>query len=116
MKDRIPADAIFLLHAVLFPLVLFGWTMPSLWYPYIASLVAVLLSDLLFGYCILSKWEFDLRKKIDPTVNYDFTWSSYYTSRLFGKERFSNSFWKTAALIFLLGSLAINLYFRYFFS
>ena len=60
---RVGADAIFILHFLLVLFVVFGWLTPRLWPWYMAALVVTLISDMVFGYCILSKWEFDLRKK-----------------------------------------------------
>jgi len=111
---RIVADFICLIHLLVVLIVLFGWLAPSLWYFYMITLVLALLSDLVFGYCILSKWEFNLRKKIDPSVNYDFAWTTYYT-RKFSKANISDNFYKKFSILFLTFSLLINIYFRFFF-
>lgn len=109
---RIVADCIFLAHCAVVAIVGFGWAIPSIWYLYILTLLVTLVSELTLGYCFLSKWEFDLRKQIDPAVDYDYGFSSYYTHKL-THQRLSKRFIATAALFFLVASLAINIYFRF---
>src|SRR5258708_4638539 len=109
---RIAADGIWVVHFLLVLLVLFGWAVPSLWYVYMTALVATLISVVVYGYCILSKWEFDLRKKNDPAIDYNFTWASYYTYKL-TNHRISNRFYTRASIVFLVFAIAINMYLRY---
>ena len=109
---RTAANLIFVFHFFLVLLVLFGWLVPSLWYLYMATLVATLISDLVFGYCILSKWEFSLRRLVNPKLNYDFTWTTYYTHK-FTNQKVSHRFFKQTAVVFLILSIAINLYFKF---
>lgn len=111
---RIFADVIFLLHAALFPLIALGWLVPSIWYFYMTLLAVTLLSDVYFGYCILSKWEFDLRKSVDSQIDYNYTWSGYYV-HFFTQKYLDDIFWKRVSVLFLVSSLAINIYFHYFF-
>jgi len=111
---RMGADAIFLLHLVLVLLVVFGWAIAELWWVYMGALVVTLLSDLVFGYCILSKWEFDLRKKLNPATNYNYTWTTFYTYKITNK-RISDRFYKRAAIVALVLCIAINLYFRFWY-
>jgi hypothetical protein len=111
---RILADGIFLVHAALFPIVLFGWLLPSMWYIYMGIMAVTLFSALTFGYCLLSKWEFDVRRHIDPTIDYDYAWTAYYVHR-FTQKHLSEIFWIRASVVFLVGSLGVNIYFHYFF-
>lgn len=112
---RTAAEVIFLIHLGLVLLVVFfGWYFPSLWPWYTAALVVTLISDLAFGYCILSKWEFDLRKKINPQTNYDYTWATHYTYKI-TNHRISNRFFERMATLFLVVSLANSLYFHLLF-
>lgn len=108
---RLIADSIFVAHFLLVLLVLFGWAVPELWSVYMAALVTTLISDLIFGYCILSKWEFDLRKRINPKIQYDFTWATYYTYKL-TNQRINHRFFKSVAILFLILSIGISLYFK----
>jgi len=111
---RITADFIFLIHSIVLIVALFGWLVPSIWFIYIAVLVLTLLSDIAFGCCILSKWEFDLRKKINPQLNYHYSWTTYYTYR-FTQHLVSEVFIERMAQVFIIGSLLLNVYFHYFF-
>jgi len=109
---RIAADTVFALHGIVLLVVIFGWLFPALWYWYMAVLILTLISEFTFGYCILSKWEFVLQHKSDPTVEYDYRFASYYTYRL-TKGYLSNRFLSIAGNTFLIASLVINLYFKF---
>ena len=110
--SRAIADSIFILHAGVVVVALFGWLLPEMWPFYMAVLVGTLVSDLIFGHCIMSKWEFNLRKKLNPGVDYDYTYSSYYTYKITG-SRLRNGFLRIAAYIFLISSLILSLWTHY---
>jgi hypothetical protein len=109
---KLSANLIFLLHFFIVIVAVFGWLVPSIWWFYMSVLVLTLLSDIVFGYCILSKWEFDLRKKLDPNTNYNFTWTTFYTYKL-TNHRISDPFYKRAAIIAISAVILINLYFKF---
>lgn len=111
---RFCADVMWLVHFLVVCIALFGWFIPSIWLLYMAVLVGTLVSTLTLGHCILSKWEYELRKKINPAVTYDFPYASYYTYRL-THGHLSNSFLKWTGVIFVSLSLVINLSFRFWF-
>ena len=104
-KNKIFADIILLVHLVLVFIVLFGWYFPHIKYLYLVFLVVTLLSELFFGYCILTKWEFDIRKKTEPTLDYDYSFLSYYAHKVGIKV--NTRIIKYVAFIFLVGSLII---------
>ena len=114
MLYRILADLIFIIHGILFVLILFGFLYPTWWNWYMLTLVMVLISDLIFGYCILSKWEFQLRKRVNPKVNYDFDWTSYYLHKI-TDSYISKQFYYRAAITYLILCIGINLYFKFIF-
>ena len=68
----------------------------------------------MFGYCVLSKWEYDLRKRASPQIAYDFSYASYYTYRL-TQGRLSGPFLAKAGVIFVSLSLLLNIYFRHWY-
>jgi len=109
---RIAADCIFLFHCAVVAIIAFGWLIPSIWYFYMLILIVTLISEITLGYCFLSKWEFDLRKQIDPAVDYEYGFSSYYTYKLTNR-RLSQRFIANAAVFFLVASLAITIYLRF---
>jgi hypothetical protein len=109
---RFAADCIWTIHLLVVILILFGWLMPSLWYLYIVALIGALISELLLSYCFLSKWEFYLRKKYNPTVNYDYSYTSYYTYKL-TRQHLSTRFLARIGILFTTLSLAINLYLKF---
>ena len=105
------ANFIFFIHALLFVYALFGWLVPvSIWI-YIGVLFVALVLDLYFGYCFLSKWEFDLRKKVDPETNYVYNFSSYYADKWL-RNYISPSFVDRLAHVYLLCMLAITIFFE----
>ena len=108
---RFAADAIFLLHLAIVVIAAFGFLVPSIWYLYMAVLVGTLISEVVYGYCIVSKWEFDLRKKINPAMDYDYRWATYYTYKLTNRH-ISNRTYTYASIAFLVFAILINLYFR----
>ncbi len=108
---RIVADLLFFLHGVVLFVILFGWAFASIWLLYVVTLVHTLLSLLVFGYCILSKWEFDLRKKLNPALHYDYSFVTFYTYK-FTEKHISKSFVKNVGFIFLTLSLFFAFYFR----
>src|SRR3989344_3309242 len=105
---RVGADVLFVMHLALVLLAVFGWAVPSLWWVYMGALVVTLISDVVLGYCILSKWEFDLRKRLDPTVDYNYTWTTFYTYRI-TKHRISDTFFRRSAIIALTLAISTNL-------
>lgn len=111
---RIAADMVFLIHFVVVVIVLFGWLIPDVWPLYMLVLVGTLLSELLLSYCVLSKWEFDLRKKIYPNLNYEYSYTSYYTYKL-TRQHLSERFFARTGILFTSLSILINLYFHFVF-
>jgi len=106
------ANAIFALHAAVVAIIGFGWLAPRIWPLYMVTLLVTLISEVALGYCFLSKWEFDLRKHIDPTLDYDYSFSSFYTYKL-THQHLSQRIIKYAGLVFLIGSIAISIYFKF---
>ena len=109
---KIFANLIFVIHSITLLIILFGWTIPSIWYLYISILILTLISELVFGYCILSKWEFDLRKTINPGLNYDYHWATFYTYK-FTQGRISEKFFDYVTVVFLVISLSFSPYFHF---
>lgn len=105
---RILADLIFVFHFVVIMIVIFGWLFPSIWYLYMFVLVVSLIFDIFLGYCILSKWEFLLRKKLKPDLKYSYSFTTYYTYRL-TNYWLTDRFMKIVAITFLSLSILINI-------
>jgi Protein of Unknown function (DUF2784) len=111
---RLLADTIWIIHFCVVMIALFGWLVPQIFYLYLLILLCVLLSNIFLHYCILSKWEYELRRKINPDLEYEFSYSSYYTYRI-TNGYLSKDFLRYTGLWFPALSLVINLYFAYFF-
>ena len=109
------ADALFVIHFIVLLTVLFGWFFPEIWYFYMIVLFVTLLSELFWGYCILSKMEFYLRKKINSKLNYDHNWTTFYTYKI-TQNHISEVFYEKVTAIFFTLSFLINIYFHYFFK
>ncbi len=90
------ADIIFGVHLLLVLVVTFGWLTESLFFLFVALIIATILSELILRSCILSVWEFSLRKKVYPGRIYDSSCIMHYGRKLFGlKPRESDSSPKT---------------------
>jgi len=111
---KITADMIFVIHFFVLALAVLGWLAPSLWHFYMGVLILALLSDIILGYCFLSKWEFNLRKKFNPKKKYNRAWSTFYTRALTSKYLTEKKFSKFASG-FLIFSVAANLFFKLWF-
>ena len=111
--NRIIADILFVVHFCIVLIALFGWLFPSIWYFYMTLLLVALISDWLLGYCILSKWEFDFRKKNNPTLYYNYSWTTFYTYKLI-ESLVSKNFIERMAIFFTIASLFLNIYLHYF--
>ncbi len=109
---RLSADLIFIFHFTVVMIILFGWLVPAIWPLYMFTLVVSLVSDVVFGYCLLSKWEFVLRKKFNPSIDYDYDFTTYYTYRLTNRT-IRDSFMKIAAITFISLSILISIVFRF---
>jgi hypothetical protein len=70
-RDILIANSIFFFHFILVGIVAIGWLFPQLFYVYVTVLVLILSSWMLFGHCLFTKWEFDLRRKYNPKLSYD---------------------------------------------
>ena len=76
------ANSLFLIHTAFAILVLVGWAIPSVSYIYFPVLIASLVSELVLGHCVLTRWEFDIRKRLYPTLHYEHSFLIHYGSRL----------------------------------
>lgn len=103
---RIVADVVFLTHLLVVLIALFGWLFPAIWPLYVAVLLGTIGSNILLERCFLSDWEFALRKVDNPTVDYDFSYSSYYTYKV-TKQRIGDSFLRWAGIAFCSTSLVL---------
>lgn len=103
---RLLTDLIFIIHILVVLIVLFGWAFPVLKLIYLLVLIVSLMATLFLNACPLSKWEFDLRKKLDPSLNYDYTFLTYYFYKL-GLRKIPSKVIKYSPLVFLSGSITI---------
>ena len=71
ISHRFTADFIFLVHLILVCIVSVGWLVPGLFYLHLTLLLATLLSEVFLGYCPLTRMEYAIRHKLDPTLLFD---------------------------------------------
>ena len=112
---QLAANFIFILHTAIVALLFFGWLIPKLWYVYVSLILITLISESFLGYCLLSKWEFDLRKSVNPALEYDYSFSSYYTYKL-TRKHLSSRFISAVGTAFLVASLILAFIFRFGYS
>ena len=109
-KNKILANLVFLVHWPICYILLFGWTFRGAWsFLYLVTLVVTLSTQLVFRCCLLTKWEFDLRKKLDPSLEYDHGFISWYAYK-YVKIRIPSIVLDYISVIFLSLSLVIFLY------
>lgn len=78
---KFQAGIIFSAHFVLVLIVAVGWLVPGLFYLHTALLAATIMSEILFGYCVLTRLEFGLRKKLNPDAVFDRSCIAHYTRK-----------------------------------
>ncbi|MFA7216583.1 MAG: DUF2784 family protein [Candidatus Paceibacterota bacterium] len=115
------ANLIFVVHFLLVLVVAFGWLIPGkFFYVFLTFFVLTFISEIAFGYCALTKIEFDLRRRIDPDKKFDKSCIAHYIRSWRGlppRESFitqktflqNNSF-----IILMLGLLLVSLLWRIF--
>ena len=114
------AHSIFVVHTIFVIVISVGWAIPGIFYVYLPMLITSLISEIILGYCVLTKWEFDIRKKLYPALNFGSSFIGHYARKIFRignsvksvqkKRRFSGL---TFSLI-LLSSLALGIVFQIF--
>ena len=114
------ANSLFLLHTAFALLVLVGWAIPGLVYVYLPLLLTSLIAERLLGYCVITKWEFAIRKRLHPALHYEHSFLIHYGRRLFHIERSDKLSRKStqcggyAFSLLLLSSLVLSIVFRFF--
>jgi hypothetical protein len=104
--DLILANFLFILHFFIVGILLFGWAFPRIYYIYVILLIITLIYWLFLGYCPITKWEFNIRRKYEPGLNYKNEYIEYYASKLF-KINIPVFFIRIIGVIFLVISLLI---------
>lgn len=105
-QKQLLADSIFAIHLIVVLIVVFGWLLPSIRWVYISLVAISLISELYLGYCILSKWEFDLRKQLHPDIDYTYEFTTYYTRHI-TEGHIRPVFYQVCATVFLFASLVV---------
>ncbi len=81
---KITSNVISIIHIPIIFFIFFGWLFTGvLSYIYLGILVGTLLSWQLLGYCILAKWEFDIRSKYMRVPKYHYEYLHYWSYKLF---------------------------------
>ncbi len=114
------ANLILIVHLTLVFVVTFGWLVPSLFYAFVLFLLLTILSEIIFGACILSIWEFGIRRELNPERKYDTSCIIHYSRKLWGLEPRVKSeaprtfFQKYSFILMLLTLLLIGSSFHFF--
>ena len=101
-------NILFLIHFILVFIIFFGWMLPSVHFIYISVLFATLLCWTFLGYCPITKWEFNIRRKYEPELDYRNEYIEYYFSKFF-KVNIPVTFIRFWGIVFLVISLLINI-------
>jgi hypothetical protein len=106
------ADFVFWVHLVVVGLVIVGWLWSPLFYPILALQVSTLFFEIVFGFCPLTKLEFGMRRKIDPSLVFDRSCTAHYSRKWRGLPPREipiarGSFFKRKSFLFVLLGLAL---------
>ncbi len=102
------ANAVVVLHVGVILLCLFGWVAPVLDKVYFTVLLVTTISELSFGYCILTKVEAALRQQAGDTALPQTGFLAHYLEQLTGKP-FSPRLIGILVQVFLVVSLVVQL-------
>ena len=106
--DLLVANLFFVLHFIFVGIIFFGWMFPRIYFLYISILLGTLFCWIFLGYCPITKWEFNIRRKYEPSLNYKNEYMEYYISKFF-KINIPVIFIRAVGIIFLVISLLIAL-------
>jgi hypothetical protein len=106
---NVVADLLFGIHLIIVGILLLGWLNLQVLPVYSLALTATLLSEALLGYCPLTRWEFALRRKANPSISYGKNYLSYYAYKVV-PNTLSDAQVQVAARLFLLLSLVALVY------
>ncbi len=109
---QLTANFVFLIHFILVCIVTVGWLIPQLFYLHITLLLAILFSEVIFGYCPLTRMEYALRHKLDPTILFDKSCMVHYLRKWRGlpprpTPTTNATFFKKNSFLFILIGLGI---------
>lgn len=114
LSYKVAAEIVFSVHFLLVATVSLGWLIPGMFYIHLALLLATLLSEIFLGYCVLTRLEFGLRRKLDPTLVFDKSCMIHYLRKWRGLAPRPTtsltaplSFFKKHTFLFILLTLAL---------
>jgi hypothetical protein len=108
----VAANFLVLIHIAVLVILLAGFMIEKPVWLYPSVLMITLGTQLATDSCVLTKWEFFFRKKIDPSLSYDASFLSWYAYK-YSQVRIPSSFLRIVSYLFLSASLYI--YYRYIF-
>ena len=109
-KHRILADFIVVLHVAVVLLLVFGWKLPDgyIWM-YHVGLVLVIVFGIIFGGCILTIWEYNLRKKTGVDISFEDPFIIYYVYKN-TRLRIPPTIFRVVSVSFYLVSIGVQIY------
>ncbi len=105
--DFLIVNFLFISHFAFVIIIFFGWAFPNIQFLYILVLSGTLLCWVILGYCPITKWEFNIRRKYEPNLNYRNEYLEYYFSKFF-KVNIPVSFIRFYGILFIILSLLIS--------
>lgn len=109
---RLAAEFVFIVHLILVCIVAVGWLVPQFFYLHLTLLLATLFSEIFWGFCLLTRLEYTLRHKLDPTLIFDKSCMVHYIRKWRGlppRPAVTQpvSFFKKNSFLFILVGLGI---------
>jgi hypothetical protein len=96
------ANIIFLFHCIIGFFILTGWYFSQISSVYRFFLLIWLACWLVLGYCPITKWEFSLRRKYDPTINPHNEAIQHYMKKFFNIDISTKAILKAGLIIFII--------------
>lgn len=113
---KISADIVFVFHIIIVLILLFGWMFEEFNTVYFLTLLATLLSWILFKGCVLTQIEFYIRKELHgKEVTYDESFINFYGYKILGDKVPSKKIIEPLVWIFLIISICTYIYSNYMF-
>ena len=78
------ANLFFFVHLAIILINGILWLFPSLFYIFLPTIIITILTEIFWGSCFLSNWEFNLRRKVNPGAVYAPSFITHYTYKFLG--------------------------------
>ncbi|MFM2414755.1 MAG: hypothetical protein RI911_448 [Candidatus Parcubacteria bacterium] len=104
---RFLADVTLYFHTFIVLLIVFGWIWMETFWLHFASVFIAVCSEIVLGYCFLTRWEFFFRHRADPSISESNKYVTYYMELIFGQQ-VHDSFLRIVVPVFFTSLLCVD--------